>query len=87
MLKDVQGQVDQRHIALKQVGIRDIRWPITLKDPHKGVQHSVAVISLGVNLPMKAAGNPYEPICGVSQKWDPFILMIWKSSLMGSKKS
>ena len=35
MLKDVQGQVDQRHIALKQVGIRDIRWPITLKDPHK----------------------------------------------------
>lgn len=51
MLKDVQGQVDQRHIALKQVGIRDIRWPITLKDPHKGVQHSVAVISLGVNLP------------------------------------
>ena len=60
MLKDVQGQVDQRHIALKQVGIRDIRWPITLKDPHKGVQHSVAVISLGVNL-------PHEPICGVSQ--------------------
>ena len=57
MLKDVQGQVDQRHIALKQVGIRDIRWPITLKDPHKGVQHSVAVISLGVNLPHEQRGT------------------------------
>ena len=57
MLKDVQGQVDQRHIALKQVGVRDIRWPITLKDPHKGVQHSVAVISLGVNLPHEQRGT------------------------------
>ena len=84
MLKDVQGQVDQRHIALKQVGIRDIRWPITLKDPHKGVQHSVAVISLGVNLPHEQRGTHMSRFV---ECLNPFILMIWKSSLMGSRKS
>jgi GTP cyclohydrolase I len=57
MLKDVQGQEDQRHIPLKHVGIKGLRWPVLLKDPHKGVQPSVAVVSLAVNLPHEQRGT------------------------------
>ncbi len=57
MLKDVQAQEDVRHIPLKHVGIKDLRWPITLADPAKGTQHSVAKVSLGVNLPMDQRGT------------------------------
>jgi GTP cyclohydrolase I len=57
MLKDVQGQEDLRHIPLKHVGIKDLRWPIILKDPQNGVQHSVAVVSLAVNLPHEQRGT------------------------------
>ena len=41
MLKDVQAQQDLRHIALKHVGIRNLRWPIVLADREKGTQHTV----------------------------------------------
>lgn len=57
MLKDVQAQEDVRHIPLKHVGIKDLRWPIVLADPVKGSQHSVARVSLAVNLPMDQRGT------------------------------
>jgi len=31
-MKDVQGELDRRNIPLKHVGIKDLRWPIALKD-------------------------------------------------------
>lgn len=35
-MKDVQGELDRRNIPLKHVGIKDLRWPIALKDKEKG---------------------------------------------------
>ena len=40
-LKDVQSEKDLRHIPLKHVGIKDLRWPIELRDRERGPQHSV----------------------------------------------
>ena len=57
MLKDVQAQKDLRHIPLKHVGIKDLRWPIQLKDPKNGVQHSVATVKLAVDLPHEQRGT------------------------------
>ena len=45
-MKDVQSQTDMRRIPLKHVGIKNLRWPVILKDKEQGEQHSVATISL-----------------------------------------
>lgn len=57
MLKDVQAQQDLRHIALKHVGIRNLRWPIVLVDREKGSQHTVAEVALAVDLPQEQRGT------------------------------
>ena len=41
MLKDVQAQKDERNIALKHVGIRNLRWPIVLADRERGTHPSL----------------------------------------------
>lgn len=56
-LKDVQSEKDVRQIPLKQVGIKDLRWPIELRDKTRGTQHSVAKVTLAVDLPHDTRGT------------------------------
>lgn len=57
MLKDVQGEGDFRQVPLKNVGIRNLRWPLTMKDREKGAQNTVAVVSMAVDLPHDMRGT------------------------------
>jgi len=57
MLKDVQGEVDSRQVPLKHVGIKNLRWPIIMKDKTKGTQHTVAEITMAVDLPHDLRGT------------------------------
>ena len=57
MLKDVQGEKDTRALPLKHVGIKNIRWPIVVKDKAKGVQHTVANFTMAVDLPEDRRGT------------------------------
>lgn len=56
-MKDVQNEKDLRHIAIRQVGIKDLRWPIVLKDKEKGIQHSIAKVTVAVDLPHDLRGT------------------------------
>ena len=56
-LKDVQSEKDLRRIPLKHVGIKDLRWPIELRDRERGTQHSVAKVLLAVDLPHDMRGT------------------------------
>ncbi len=56
-MKDVQSEKDPRRIPLKHVGIKDLRWPIELRDRAKGTQHSVAKVTLAVDLPHDMRGT------------------------------
>lgn len=56
-MKDVQSEKDLRNIPLKNVGIKDLRWPIALRDREKGTQHSVAKVTLAVDLPHDTRGT------------------------------
>ena len=56
-MKDVQGELDRRNIPLKHVGIKDLRWPIALKDKERGTQNTVATVSLAVDLPHDLRGT------------------------------
>lgn len=56
-MKDIQSEKDARRIPLKHVGIKNLRWPIELKDRTKGSQHTVAKVTLAVDLPHDTRGT------------------------------
>jgi GTP cyclohydrolase IB len=54
---DVQNQADFRNINIDKVGVKNIRYPITVLDRENGRQHTVASINMYVNLPRKFKGT------------------------------
>lgn len=56
-LKDVQSERDYRKIPIDKVGIRGLRYPITVLDKKKGSQHTVASINMYVDLPHQSKGT------------------------------
>src|SRR4051794_8124474 len=47
---DVQNQQDHRRIAIDKVGVRDIRFPITVLDRENREQQTIATVSMSVDL-------------------------------------
>ena len=56
-MKDIQNQLDHRNIPIDKVGIKNLRYPITVLDRKKGYQHTVASINMYVDLPHKYKGT------------------------------
>jgi len=56
-LVDVQAMPDGRNIPLQRVGIKNIRYPITVLDKARGHQQTVANINMYVNLPHHFKGT------------------------------
>jgi GTP cyclohydrolase I len=56
-IPDVQGSLDRRHIAIDQVGIKNIRHPIRISDKSEGIQHTIAVFNMYVGLPHNFKGT------------------------------
>jgi len=50
-LQDTQNQPDTRGIPLDRVGVTKVRFPLQVRDKTRGAQHTVATISLSVDLP------------------------------------
>ncbi len=57
LLADVQSLPDDRRIPLDKVGIKNIRYPITVMEKDKGSQQTVANINMYVNLPQHFKGT------------------------------
>ena len=56
-IADVQSSLDTRQIAIDRVGIKAIRHPVKVADKGGGVQHTVAVFNMYVNLPHNFKGT------------------------------
>jgi GTP cyclohydrolase IB len=56
-MKDTQNQRDYRNIPIDKVGIKNLRYPIIVKDRRDGIQHTVANINMYVDLPHKYRGT------------------------------
>lgn len=56
-LPDVQSEPDHRGIAIDEVGISGIRYPISVYDVEHGKQETVATVSLSVALPAERKGS------------------------------
>lgn len=54
---DIQSGRDERQVELEQVGVRDLRYPITVLDREKQYQQTVGTISMAVNLPHHFKGT------------------------------
>jgi GTP cyclohydrolase I len=56
-MKDIQNQRDYRNITIDKVGIKNLRYPITVLDRKNGCQDTVATINMYVDLPHKYKGT------------------------------
>lgn len=56
-MKDVQNRRDYRNIPIDKVGIKNLRYPITVLDRRNGTQQTVASINMYVDLPHKYTGT------------------------------
>ena len=56
-MKDTQNQRDYRNIPIDQVGIKNLRYPITVRDRRDGSQNTVATINMYVDLPHEYKGT------------------------------
>ena len=56
-MKDIQNQLDYRNIPIDKVGIKNLRYPITVLDRKIGFQHTVASINMYVDLPHEYKGT------------------------------
>jgi GTP cyclohydrolase I len=56
-MRDVQNEPDFRNIPIHKVGIKNLRYPITVRDRREGFQHTVATINMFVDLPHDYKGT------------------------------
>jgi len=56
-MKDIQQSRDQRGIDIDKVGVKGIRYPITVQDKVRGEQQTVALVNMYVNLPHEFRGT------------------------------
>lgn len=54
---DVQSMKDERNIPIQKVGVKGVRYPITLRDKTAQTQHTTAVVNLYADLPHDFKGT------------------------------
>ena len=56
-LHDTQNQKDERQIPIDKVGIKKLKFPIAVKDRENEIQHTIATVSMTVDLPKHFKGT------------------------------
>src|SRR5262244_916815 len=56
-MEDVQNRRDDRRVAIDEVGVTGLRYPIVVLDRAQGRQHTIARIAMSVNLPHHFKGT------------------------------
>lgn len=56
-LADTQNEKDTRNLAIDRVGVKQVRYPFSIKDRDGETQHTVAMMSLAVDLPKEFKGT------------------------------
>jgi GTP cyclohydrolase I len=56
-IPDIQNKADTRQQEINKVGVKNIKYPIIVKDKRRGRQHTVASINMYVNLPHHFKGT------------------------------
>jgi GTP cyclohydrolase I len=57
LMPDVQGSTDHRNLAIEQVGVRGVRYPVLIRTENGSAKPSVGEFSLSVGLPADQKGT------------------------------
>ncbi|MBN1633502.1 MAG: GTP cyclohydrolase I FolE2 [Ignavibacteria bacterium] len=57
ILPDTQNKKDNRKTSINKVGVRNLKYPIVLKEKEADTQHTIATISMTVDLPKHFKGT------------------------------
>lgn len=85
-MKDIQNERDERNIAIDKVGIKNLRYPITVLDRKNGFQHTVATINMYVDLPHKFKGTHMSRFVEILQLFQPEVSLKRFSEILGQMK-
>ncbi|MGN7613758.1 GTP cyclohydrolase FolE2 [Magnetococcales bacterium HHB-1] len=69
-LTDVQALEDHRNLPINKVGVKDIRYPIVVKDRAMGNQNTIASVNMYVNLPHQFKGTHMSRFLEVLSEYD-----------------
>ena len=56
-MTDIQSMKDERRIPIKKVGVKGLRYPITVLDRANSLQHTTALVNLYADLPHDFKGT------------------------------
>ena len=70
-LKDTQNEPDHRRIAIDRVGVTNLRYPIQIRDKARDLQHTIATVSLTVDLPHQFKGTHMSRFVEVLNEFGP----------------
>ena len=70
-LKDTQSEPDFRNIAIDRVGVKNLRYPIQVRDKARTLQHTVATMMLTVDLPHQFKGTHMSRFVEVLTEFGP----------------
>ncbi len=56
-LTDTQNEKDDRNIPIDRVGVKNLRFPVQVREKSGGCQHTIATVSLAVDLPQEFKGT------------------------------
>jgi len=68
-MHDIQNRKDHRKIEINKVGVKHIRYPITVLDKARGVQHTVANVNMYVDLPHRFKGTHMSRFVEILNKY------------------
>jgi GTP cyclohydrolase IB len=69
-LPDIQNLEDIRQIPIDKVGVKNLKYPIAVKDKENEVQHTIATISMTVDLPKEFKGTHMSRFVEILQSKD-----------------
>ena len=83
---DIQNQKDHRNIAIDKVGVKNIRYPITVLDKAIKTQQTVAAINMYVDLPRNYKGTHMSRLVEILNEHDRMISIKNFSDILSTMK-
>jgi GTP cyclohydrolase I len=72
-LKDTQSERDERQIPIDRVGVKDLRYPMQIRDKACATQHTIATVQLTVDLPQEHKGTHMSRFVEVLNEFGPVL--------------
>jgi GTP cyclohydrolase IB len=85
-MKDIQNERDYRNMAINKVGIKGLRYPVTVLDRSQGEQHTIASINMYVDLPHEYKGTHMSRFVELLHLFRPMISLKTFSDILNQMK-